>query len=115
MRLPKRRFIRNGRPVVPDGLVRLAREFQHRTKIAMSFRIVRAAFESFAKGGLGFAVSLLTHQKNTIIIMTLWQVRIDFESHLILALGLVAAPGPGIERNQIGVRLCKPWILLDSL
>ena|SRR5437773_7961555 len=112
---PKTRFGVNGCTIMPHGLISLALGFQHRPQVAMSFRIVRAGLQSLAKCTLSVAVSLLAYQKNTIIVVTLWKVRIDFDRGLIRVLGFVASPGPGIKRNQVCVRLSEPRILLHSL
>src|SRR5205085_8514749 len=105
----------DGCPIMPDGLLGLALALQHSTQVAMSFRVVRAALQSFTECSLCFAVSFLAYQKNSKIVVTLWKVRIDLNGGLILVLGLLAQADPGIERNQVRVRLSEPRILLHCL
>src|SRR6266849_4339 len=80
----------------------------------MRFRIIRAALQRLTKSILGFAVSSLAHQKNTIIVVALGKIRVDSDSCPVLGLSPVGTASARIKGDQVRVSLGELGVLLHS-
>src|SRR4051794_31470154 len=101
----------DGGAVMANRFLNPARAFQHGSQVAMGFRVLRTALQSFAERRLGLAESLLTHEKDPVVVVALGKVRIDFERSPILPICLGRLALAGVESDQVGMRLGEPGVL----
>src|ERR1700722_6190922 len=105
MSLTEIRFVFDGMLILAGGVVKFPLALQHRAQIAMRFGVVRTALQRLAKRRLGFRKMVAADHQDTVVIMTLWQIRIDRQSRAMRLPRLPGPAGPGIQGDQVRLSL----------
>src|SRR5580658_1437729 len=89
-------FVFDGALILARGVVNFPLALQHRAQITVRFGVVRTALKRLAKRRLGLRKMVAADHEDTIVVMTLRQIRIDRQGRAIRPLRLFGLSGAGI-------------------